>query len=49
MDELYEAALDEFSEKSYDEASLNSIIKTAGLNKEDSTTGSVTRWTSIYA
>ena len=33
MDELYEAALDEFSEKSYDEASLNSIIKTAGLNK----------------
>jgi TetR/AcrR family transcriptional regulator len=33
MDELYEAALDEFSEKSYDEASLNNIIKTANLNK----------------
>ena len=31
--ELLEAALDEFIEKSYDEASLNNIIKKAGISK----------------
>lgn len=32
-DELMEAALDEFSKKSYEEASLNNIIKNAGISK----------------
>lgn len=31
--ELYSAALDEFSRKSFEEASLNDIIKAAGMNK----------------
>lgn len=33
MPELFNAALTEFSEKSFDEASLNNIIKAAGSNK----------------
>lgn len=33
LPELYQAALDEFSRKSFDEASLNDIIRAAGLNK----------------
>jgi len=33
MPELFDAALTEFSEKSFDEASLNNIIKAAGSNK----------------
>lgn len=33
MPELYSAALDEFSRKSFDQASLNDIIKAAGMNK----------------
>lgn len=33
MPALYDAALDEFSRKSFDEASLNDIIKAVGLNK----------------
>ncbi len=32
-DQLIEAALDEFTKRSYDEASLNSIIKSAGISK----------------
>lgn len=32
-EELMEAALDEFAEKSYDEASLNNIIRNAGISK----------------
>lgn len=31
--ELLEAALDEFAAKSYDDASLNTIIKNAGISK----------------
>ena len=31
--ELIEAALDEFSSHSYENASLNKIIKTAGISK----------------
>lgn len=33
MPEMFEAALDEFSENAFDEASLNNIIKAAGLSK----------------
>ncbi|NMB21356.1 MAG: TetR/AcrR family transcriptional regulator [Firmicutes bacterium] len=33
QEELIEAALDEFSTKSYDEASLNRIIRNAGISK----------------
>jgi|SRR5690554_1208248 len=32
-DQLIEAALDEFTKRSYDDASLNSIIKSAGISK----------------
>lgn len=32
-DKLIKAALDEFTQKSYDEASLNNIIKNAGISK----------------
>jgi AcrR family transcriptional regulator len=33
MPELFAAALEEFSQRSYDDASLNNIIKVAGMNK----------------
>lgn len=33
MPELLDAALDEFSRRSFDEASLNGILKAAGMNK----------------
>lgn len=33
LPELYEAALNEFSQKSFDQASLNDVIRAAGMNK----------------